>query len=139
MSKPIRSALISVYYKDKLGLIVHELHKHDVTIYSTGGTLKFIESLGVPVIAVDALTGFPEILGGRVKTLHPTVFGGILARRDNASDIAQLEEHNIPQIDHRENRHRRHLADPCGCKKFQRYADRLQQRPVWGSSQPAAS
>jgi phosphoribosylaminoimidazolecarboxamide formyltransferase/IMP cyclohydrolase len=99
MSKPIRSALISVYYKDKLGLIVHELHKHDVTIYSTGGTLKFIESLGVPVIAVDALTGFPEILGGRVKTLHPTVFGGILARRDNASDIAQLEEHNIPQID----------------------------------------
>lgn len=99
MSKPIRSALISVFYKDKLDLIVHELHKHNVTIYSTGGTLSFIESLGVPVVAVDALTGFPEILGGRVKTLHPKVFGGILARRDNDSDIAQLQQHDIPEID----------------------------------------
>lgn len=99
MSKPIRSALISVYYKDKLDLIVRELHKNNVTIYSTGGTLSFIESLGVPVVAVDALTGFPEILGGRVKTLHPKVFGGILARRDNDSDIAQLQQHDIPEID----------------------------------------
>lgn len=99
MTKPIRSALISVYYKDKLDLIVRELHKNNVTIYSTGGTLQFIESLGVPVVAVDALTGFPEILGGRVKTLHPKVFGGILARRDNPSDLAQLEQHDIPEID----------------------------------------
>ena len=99
MIKPIRSALISVYYKDKLDLIVRELHKNNVTIYSTGGTLQFIESLGVPVVAVDALTGFPEILGGRVKTLHPKVFGGILARRDNPSDLAQLEQHDIPEID----------------------------------------
>jgi phosphoribosylaminoimidazolecarboxamide formyltransferase/IMP cyclohydrolase len=99
MSKPIRSALISVYYKDKLDLIVRELHKNNVTIYSTGGTLQFIESLGVPVVAVDALTGFPEILGGRVKTLHPKVFGGILARRDNASDTEQLKQHDIPEID----------------------------------------
>ena len=99
MIKPIRSALISVYYKDKLDLIVKELQKNNVTIYSTGGTLQFIESLGVPVVAVDALTGFPEILGGRVKTLHPKVFGGILARRDNPSDLAQLSQHDIPEID----------------------------------------
>jgi phosphoribosylaminoimidazolecarboxamide formyltransferase/IMP cyclohydrolase len=99
MTKPIRSALISVYYKDKLDLIVKELHKHNVTIYSTGGTLQFIESLGVPVVAVDALTGFPEILGGRVKTLHPKVFGGILARRDNAGDLEHLKKHDIPEID----------------------------------------
>ena len=99
MSKPIRSALISVYYKDKLDLIVRELHKNNVTIYSTGGTLQFIESLGVPVVAVDALTSFPEILGGRVKTLHPKVFGGILARRDNPGDIDQLKQHDIPEID----------------------------------------
>jgi phosphoribosylaminoimidazolecarboxamide formyltransferase/IMP cyclohydrolase len=99
MTKPIRSALISVYYKDKLDLIVKELHKNNVTIYSTGGTLAFIESLGVPVVAVDQLTGFPEILGGRVKTLHPTVFGGILARRDNPTDLEQLKKHNIPEID----------------------------------------
>ena len=99
MTKPIRSALISVYYKDKLDLIVKELHKNNVTIYSTGGTLAFIESLGVPVVAVDTLTGFPEILGGRVKTLHPKVFGGILARRDNPSDLEQLKKHDIPEID----------------------------------------
>ena len=99
MTKPIRSALISVYYKDKLDFIAHELHKNNVTIYSTGGTLQFIESLGVPVVAVDALTGFPEILGGRVKTLHPKVFGGILARRDNPSDLEQLKKHDIPEID----------------------------------------
>ena len=99
MTKPIRSALISVYYKDKLDLIVKELHKNNVTIYSTGGTLQFIESLGIPVVAVDALTGFPEILGGRVKTLHPKVFGGILARRDNPSDLEQIKKHDIPEID----------------------------------------
>lgn len=99
MTKPIRSALISVFYKDKLDLIVKELYKQKVTIYSTGGTLQFIESLGIPVEAVEALTGFPEILGGRVKTLHPKVFGGILARRDIPSDISQLHQHAIPEID----------------------------------------
>jgi phosphoribosylaminoimidazolecarboxamide formyltransferase/IMP cyclohydrolase len=71
-----------------------------VTIYSTGGTLQFIESLGVPVVAVDALTGFPEILGGRVKTLHPKVFGGILARRDNPSESGTTRAADaIPEID----------------------------------------
>ena len=99
MSKPIRSALISVFYKDKLDLIVKELHKNGVTMYSTGGTLQYIESLGLPVEAVEALTGFPEILGGRVKTLHPKIFGGILARRDNANDMTQLHQHSIPEID----------------------------------------
>jgi phosphoribosylaminoimidazolecarboxamide formyltransferase/IMP cyclohydrolase len=99
MSKSIRSALISVYYKDNLDLIVRELHAANVTIYSTGGTLAFIESLGVPVVSVESLTGFPEILDGRVKTLHPKVFGGILARRDDASHTAQLRQHEIPEID----------------------------------------
>ncbi len=99
MRKQIKSALISVYYKDKLDLLVKELDKLGVTIYSTGGTQTFIEGLGVKVNAVDALTGFPEILGGRVKTLHPKIFGGILARRDNAQDIEQLAKHDIPEID----------------------------------------
>lgn len=99
MTKPIRTALISVFHKEKLDLIVYELHKNNVTIFSTGGTLQFISSLGIPVVAVDELTGFPEILGGRVKTLHPKVFGGLLARRDNPADIKQLREHAIPEID----------------------------------------
>jgi len=99
MRKQIKSALISVYYKDKLDLLVKELDKLGVTIYSTGGTQTFIESLGVKVNAVDELTGFPEILGGRVKTLHPKIFGGILARRDNSQDLEQLAKHDIPEID----------------------------------------
>lgn len=99
MRKQIKSALISVYYKDKLDLLVKELDKLGVTIYSTGGTQTFIEGLGVKVNAVDALTGFPEILGGRVKTLHPKIFGGILARRDNTQDLEQLAKHDIPEID----------------------------------------
>lgn len=98
-SKTIQSALISVFYKDHLDQIVNLLHQQGVTIYSTGGTLKFIQDMGIEAIAVETLTGFPEILDGRVKTLHPTVFGGILARRDNAKDQAQLAQHNIPLID----------------------------------------
>ena len=98
-SKKIKSALISVYYKDNLEKIVQLLNNQGVTIYSTGGTLKFIQDLNINAIAVESLTGFPEILDGRVKTLHPTVFGGILARRDNLSDLSQLKEHNIPTID----------------------------------------
>ena len=88
--KNIQSALISVYYKDGLDEIVRELHKHQVIIYSTGGTLAFIQDLGIPVVAVEDLTGFPEILGGRVKTLHPTVFGGILNRRALQEDQQSL-------------------------------------------------
>ncbi|MBK8339886.1 MAG: bifunctional phosphoribosylaminoimidazolecarboxamide formyltransferase/IMP cyclohydrolase [Flavobacteriales bacterium] len=97
--KRIQSALISVYHKDGLGPIVHELHRLGVTLYSTGGTQAFIEELGVPVVRVEDLTSYPSILGGRVKTLHPKVFGGILGRRDLASDVAQLEEYAIPPID----------------------------------------
>ncbi len=97
--KPIQSALISVFYKDNLDTIVKLLHQQSVTIYSTGGTLKFIQDMGIPAVAVESLTGFPEILDGRVKTLHPTVFGGILAIRDDAKHMAQLQQHNIPTID----------------------------------------
>ena len=97
--KKIKSALISVYYKDGLEDIVRELHKNDVVIYSTGGTYKFIHDLGIEPIAVESLTGYPSILGGRVKTLHPKVFGGILSRRDIYSDGEQLNEYEIPEID----------------------------------------
>ena len=98
-SKKIKSALISVFYKDNLELIVKKLGEQGVTIYSTGGTQKFIEDLGVPVTAVEDLTSYPSIFGGRVKTLHPTIFGGILHRRDNESDLAQAEQFEIPPID----------------------------------------
>lgn len=97
--KKIKSALISVYYKDGLDQIVNFLVENGVTIYSTGGTLSFIESLGHKAVSVESLTGYPSILGGRVKTLHPKVFGGILARRDNEKDIEQLNEYEIPEID----------------------------------------
>lgn len=93
------SALISVYYKDGLDPIVKKLHELGVKIYSTGGTEKFIKSLNIPVIAVDSITNFPEILGGRVKTLHPSIFGGILNRRSNKSDQLEIEKHTIPSID----------------------------------------
>ena len=97
--KRIGSALISVYHKDGLETIVRELHRLNVHLHSTGGTQEFIEKLGVPVTPVEDLTSYPSILGGRVKTLHPKVFGGILGRRDLASDVAQLEEFGIPPID----------------------------------------
>jgi len=99
MRKKIKSALISVYYKDKLDLIVKELAKLDVKIYSTGGSQSFIEGLGVKVTAVEELTSYPSILGGRVKTLHPKVFGGILGRRDNTSDQKEMAQYEIPEID----------------------------------------
>ena len=95
----IASALISVYHKDGLEPIIRELHRLGVALYSTGGTQEFIEKLGVPVTAVEDLTTYPSILGGRVKTLHPKVFGGILGRRGLDSDVAQLEEYAIPRID----------------------------------------
>jgi len=97
--KRIQSALISVYHKDGLGPLVRELHRLGVMLYSTGGTQAFIEELGIPVVPVEDLTSYPSILGGRVKTLHPKVFGGILGRRGLAADVAQLEEYAIPPID----------------------------------------
>ncbi|WP_158838915.1 bifunctional phosphoribosylaminoimidazolecarboxamide formyltransferase/IMP cyclohydrolase [Polaribacter sp. L3A8] len=98
-SKTIKSALISVFHKDGLEPVVKKLNDLNVTIYSTGGTEKFIKDLGINVIPVDEVTSYPSILGGRVKTLHPKVFGGILNRQDNESDVAELAEFNIPQID----------------------------------------
>lgn len=98
-SKKIQSALISVYYKDGLEPIVRLLHEQGVQIYSTGGTQTFLEELNIPVIAVEDLTGYPSILGGRVKTLHPKVFGGILFRREEEQDNAQVAQFQIPSID----------------------------------------
>src|ERR1043165_6340201 len=99
MNKKIQSALISVFYKDGVEPIVKTLSELGVTIYSTGGTQSFIEKLGVKVVPVEELTSYPSILGGRVKTLHPKVFGGILSRRELQSDIDQLEQYEIPEID----------------------------------------
>jgi len=98
-NKPIKSALISVFSKEGLEPIVKELERLGVTIYSTGGTQKFINDLGVNVIPVEDVTSYPSILGGRVKTLHPKVFGGILNRQNHSGDIAELAEFEIPQID----------------------------------------
>ena len=98
-TKKITNALISVFYKDGLEPVVRELHRLGVTIYSTGGTQEFIEKLVIPVIAVESLTGYPSILGGRVKTLHPTCFGCILARRENSSDISEAAQFEIPMLD----------------------------------------
>ncbi|MFN3753182.1 bifunctional phosphoribosylaminoimidazolecarboxamide formyltransferase/IMP cyclohydrolase [Flavobacterium sp.] len=98
-TKTIQSALISVFSKDGLEPIVRKLHEQNVTLYSTGGTEEFIKNLGIPVVPVEEITSFPEILGGRVKTLHPKIFGGILNRQDNSSDVEQMKEFDIPQID----------------------------------------
>jgi phosphoribosylaminoimidazolecarboxamide formyltransferase/IMP cyclohydrolase len=98
-TKKIKSALISVFHKDGLDDIVKKLSDLDIKIYSTGGTQAFIEGLGVKVTPVESLTGYPSILGGRVKTLHPKVFGGILGRRDNDTDKKQMQEFEIPEID----------------------------------------
>ena len=98
-TKRAKSALISVFHKDGLGPIVKKLDELGITIYSTGGTEKFIANLGINVERVEDLTSYPSILGGRVKTLHPKVFGGILSRRENESDIVQLKEYEIPEMD----------------------------------------
>ena len=94
-----KSALISVFYKDGLAPIVKKLHELGIVLYSTGGTEQFIKELNIPVIAVDSVTNFPEILGGRVKTLHPVIFGGILNRRSIVSDQNEVKNHTIPSID----------------------------------------
>ena len=98
-SKKIKSALVSVFSKDGLEEIVRELDNQGVVIYSTGGTYEYIKGLGIDAVTVESLTGYPSILGGRVKTLHPKVFGGILSRRDMYSDGEQLREYEIPEID----------------------------------------
>ena len=99
MNKKIQSALISVFYKDGLEPIVKLLSDLDITIYSTGGTQKFIEELGIQVIPVENLTSYPSILGGRVKTLHPSVFGGILGKREEEKHVSEMKQYNIPEID----------------------------------------
>ena len=99
MKKKITSALISVYYKDGLEHILSELQRLEIKIYSTGGTQKFIEDAGYTCTAVESLTGYPSILGGRVKTLHPAVFGGILYRRSKMQDQQEMNHHNIPVMD----------------------------------------
>jgi phosphoribosylaminoimidazolecarboxamide formyltransferase/IMP cyclohydrolase len=99
MQKKIQSALISVFYKDGLENIVQQLQQLGITIYSTGGTQKFIEDLGIACVPVESLTSYPSILGGRVKTLHPSVFGGILGRRDHETDVQEMKQFNIPDID----------------------------------------
>ena len=98
-TKKIKTALISVYHKEGLDEIITKLHQEGVQFLSTGGTRQFIESMGYPCQAVEDLTTYPSILGGRVKTLHPKVFGGILARRDNEGDREQMAQYEIPEID----------------------------------------
>ncbi|MEZ4810617.1 MAG: bifunctional phosphoribosylaminoimidazolecarboxamide formyltransferase/IMP cyclohydrolase [Allomuricauda sp.] len=98
-AKKASAALISVFHKDGLEPIVKKLNELGITLYSTGGTEKFIRDLGIDVVPVEEVTSYPSILGGRVKTLHPKVFGGILNRQDNESDLAQMEEFDIPQLD----------------------------------------
>jgi phosphoribosylaminoimidazolecarboxamide formyltransferase/IMP cyclohydrolase len=99
MQKKINTALISVFYKDGLENIVEQLHQLGVIIYSTGGTQKFIEDLQIPCVAVESLTTYPSILGGRVKTLHPSVFGGILGKRADATHVQEMKQFNIPELD----------------------------------------
>ncbi|MFL9482204.1 bifunctional phosphoribosylaminoimidazolecarboxamide formyltransferase/IMP cyclohydrolase [Chitinophagaceae bacterium LWZ2-11] len=99
MQKKIQSALISVFYKDGLEPIAKQLQALGITIYSTGGTQKFLEDLGVPCVPVESLTTYPSILGGRVKTLHPVVFGGILGRRYEQQDLVEMKQYTIPEID----------------------------------------
>jgi len=98
-NKKIQSALISVFYKDGLEALVRTLHTQNVTIYSTGGTQQFIEKLGIPVVPAEHLTNYPSILGGRVKTLHPVVFGGILGKRADETHRGEMVQYNIPEID----------------------------------------
>ena len=142
-SKRIKTALVSVYHKDGLDAILAKLHAEGVEFLSTGGTRQFIESLGYPCKAVEDITTYPSILGGRVKTLHPKIFGGILCRRELEGDQKQVAQYEIPEIDlvivdlypfedtvasgaagncsqrcgrtgyYRKNRYRRYLIDSC--------------------------
>ncbi len=98
-NKKIKRALVSVFHKDGLDEILRTLHAQGVELLSTGGTQTFIESLGIPCTAVESVTSYPSILGGRVKTLHPKIFGGILGRRDLEGDQTQMAQYEIPEID----------------------------------------
>ena len=98
-TKKIKTALVSVFHKDGLDELLAKLNEEGVKFLSTGGTQKFIESLGYECQKVEDVTTYPSILGGRVKTLHPKIFGGILARRDNEGDQEQMKEYEIPSID----------------------------------------
>lgn len=98
-TKKIKTALVSVFHKDGLGELLAKLNAEGVKFISTGGTHKFIESLGYECQTVESITTYPSILGGRVKTLHPKIFGGILARRDDAGDREQMAQYEIPEID----------------------------------------
>lgn len=98
-TKKIKTALVSVFHKDGLDELLKKLHAEGVKLLSTGGTQKFIESLGLPCQKVEEITTYPSILGGRVKTLHPKIFGGILGRRELAEDQAQMKQYDIPEID----------------------------------------
>lgn len=98
-TKRMKTALISVFHKDGLEELLAKLHEEGVKFLSTGGTQSFIESLGYECQKVEDVTTYPSILGGRVKTLHPKIFGGILARRDNEGDLGQMQEYGIPAID----------------------------------------
>ena len=98
-TKKIKTALVSVFHKDGLDELLKKLHEEGVSLLSTGGTQRFIESLGYPCQKVEDLTTYPSILGGRVKTLHPKVFGGILGRRELEDDRAQMQQYEIPEID----------------------------------------
>src|SRR4249919_1431585 len=106
MTKKIQSALISVFYKDGLEPVLQLLHASGIRIYSTGGTEQFIKKLNIPCIPVEDITKYPSILGGRVKTLHPSVFGGILGKRDDAQHVAEMKEYNIHEIDLRSEERR---------------------------------
>ena len=97
--KKIKTALVSVFHKDGLDELLKKLHEEGVKFLSTGGTQSFIESLGYDCQKVEDVTTYPSILGGRVKTLHPKIFGGILGRRDNAGDQEQMRQYDIPEID----------------------------------------
>ena len=98
-TKKIKTALVSVFHKDGLDELLKKLNEEGVKFLSTGGTQTFIESLGYECQAVESVASYPSILGGRVKTLHPRIFGGILARRDNEGDLQQMAEYAIPEID----------------------------------------
>ena len=108
-TKTIQSALISVFSKEGLEPIIKKLHEQNVIFYSTGGTEEFIKSLGIPVVPVEDVTSYPSILGGRVKTLHPKVFGGILNRRENSEDQSQIAEFEIPECLFASEEHQRSL------------------------------
>ena len=149
--KKIKTALVSVFHKDGLDDIIKMLHADGVEFLSTGGTQSFIESLGIPCNAVEDLTGYPSILCGRVKTVHPKVLGGILNRRDNATDASQIAEYEIPSIDlvivdlypfeqtvasgaegyHRKDRYRRYFAYSCSCQELQRCSYCCIERSIW--------